>query len=663
MKLTKILYNKIKTSSIHGLSHAANATNKQIRIFWLLMSLTCLGSLLYFVTLRVVDYQAATVSASIDDSPVDGLEFPMVTFCSMNNMDTTDTFYTYYVLKEYLYEHFRHFMGKDKTGKFQMFLIDFMYYRVEIMKLKSSSSTNTSTSSFRSNYPERFYFYTKQVLFEKLTEPSYTFINYYNDPSLTEITCENSTKVEENWNTYLKNCAGSARQEYLYFKKNHICPVGQTGKTGNIFNKQEKCKYLSYGPMLEKELIYNDLTSSKTYFDLLCTEIVFSFIYDAWAVTDTLDRLGSYFQEIILDFPAENYLNSIQLELSGQVRNGLYFYKNLMSSRFGESHPDHPYLNFDNITFTSVLYSLKLYKQTFNDLQVRTSWMTDLTNLEKSSSSAKSPQQVLANLHTQDWYYFQKPLDEIRVDNASLDSLDPTRTNIITENFKITDQQTLFSSFSENSSILNFYYNGIKKDPIHNYFNKYYSPKSSNCVSSNSQLIQQTSGPNNGFYVALFLGNVDYNLEPIDWALNSLTGFEISIDIPSSTISDVTSDPVIFQAGKLTKIGLKKNVFEKSPEYRKCRTSKHTQLYPFSECKMQCFTRKMLLSACKCAPVFAIDYVRRVLDLHPDQFDFNLFNNSKECTFKQFLNQDCYNFIINFKNLTNSQIEKFCNCI
>ena len=626
MTILTRLDDSFKQSSVHGLSHYANSTNRYFKIFWSLMTLTCLSSMLYFITVRLQDFSMATVTTSLDKIKQDSLEFPKITICSLNSMDDADNDFSYYVMKEQLGTHLW-WKCLSEPEVFMMFLIDFMSFRIELRRLE--------IETLRSPYSARHQFYSKNVLIPTLVQAPDLYYVYWNEPSLVTDRCYrgNGTEtLEKLWQKYISPCEewllaeealnnlkasggpGSSNlgnsspsdlgikyempDEWLQFKMNYICKRLDT----HNFTDAEKCKYVTFGPMVEERHRMEELAGEIASLHYLTSEIVYGFLNEG--DTDSqMENYGPYFQDMISDFDTDAFFDEVSS--GAHITTMKTLYHNVTDFIFG---PEHEYHN--NITFASIMHVMQIYKGLQIEMVFKDSWMTSLTNIDHSNTV--KPDIFIADLGMIQWYYKQPNNPDI------------TQQKI--PNFKITERNEFFKTFNPDYSVMNFYYSGKKYENNSEIWEPYYSPKSSTCfrLKDNVNFHQENSGAN-AFYAVLFTGYVGYSLSPINWALHTTSKFEVSIDLPKSCISDITTSPIVFENNKLTKIGLTQIKTEQSSQFRDCDDNPATT--PFKECKQKCFVESIFNSPeCQCIPIFGINFFEKVSGYFDHKYNFTTSN-------------------------------------
>ena len=646
MSFIKRLNDQFKQTTVHGLSHFAKNTNNNFKIYWIIMTLTCLSGMIYFISIRFRDYFLATVTVSIDQNKEDILRFPIITICSLNNMDDVDNDFSYYTIKEVLAAHLIKKKQKDQS-QFTMFLIDFINQRINYRKREISLVT--------SPYAWRHHFYTKQVLINELVKSPNIFLKYFNDPFLPEMRCQEKSMFDEQWADFLKNCdeinPSSSFNKHLQFKIDYICNNGD--KNEDTFTDQEKCKLLNFAPMFEERNIFKELTESTQYMSLLASEIIYSFLNEGDPYQQ-MTNYGPYFTEIVQDLNIDLYFEEIrkgffgwqaQVDMSKERISKLY--DSVFTVVLG---PDHGY-DINNLTFPSIMYLKQLYKSLQIEMTTKDNWMTSLTNLEDTRTI--EPRYFLKDIGMAK-YYYQQPNN-------------PDKPKLLIENFKISDMGTFFKTFVPEKNVLNTFYAGKKyEDSI---WEHTFSHKSSNCFrlrtnkNKTSSFYQEIPGDENALNAVIFTGYNGYSLTSINWGYYATSKFEISIDFPENIsdnfLSDVTVSPIVIETNKLTKVALTQQRFIKSKQYRNC---DDTTTKSYEACRQTCFVESVYKSEdCNCVPVFGMEFF---VNMQNQQNTEQMLDPQLdvECTFEQLSNQNCYNFIQNWKTLNTIEIERLCKC-
>ena len=653
--------------------------------------------MIYFVLLRFNDFIKAEVVSSFKTINHDTLDFPKITICGNNHFDTTELHHFYVVLKDLLKVVIQNEIERIEPNKggIKILLIELLYHRV-IQKYNLIHGNRERDFSyvpekddyirttFDSDYYEKYLHFTKKILNKIVLDPTLNrreFNFYWRHPEIMIYDCSNKTSLEIWYRNFIhERCTNTTienlPEKYDYLK--FICYYDEIDFVDHAY----KCAYKHFHPMVEDTTEFYKMLYQQESVDFLATELVHNFIFVAdppyifeqyGAVTSILQfqhwifsrysdcvKFGKGTDGLVWgpwpgNFPdwlksektLENMSFMIPINLRAELHcqssnrkhgSDIRFQDLETPSRFNKNTSNFMFntdaTNFYNSTqvlsnlFTSLRQAGLLQREAVSKSQ----WMTQLTDVNDRTTVQPIEETFMLKMASYYNYNMHPDLYE---------------GNFI-ENFKISEQELYFTTLRNYNNILRAEFSGIGLDEKNNeiFKNNYFSPKSSNCIQYSGQISKQsTIGENGGLFLLLFT-NSHIALEATSQKFNRNSKFTISIDSPGSKYSDVTTVPVIFESGKLTKIMLKKTVDKKDPKYSDCSS---TQSESLEECRLDCFVRYVSGNeVCGCVPAFALD--RSQISL------------VSECTYEILSNQNCYNKITSFKNLTTSAMKSLCNC-
>ena len=687
--MIKEIKHLIQSTSCHGISHLSNASNKKLAFFWALCSLCCTGAMIYFILERISDFTSASVNTSFEKLHLDELIFPDITVCSLDNYDETDYLFIFDLIKKPLLECLQGNYWYDKTT-LTMFLIDYLNLKVlksiegskrdtKYLQTKKSPYTTTiirptvledhdSGSKIFDSF-DMFYLYPHSAWFECVS----------NDNNITEKTWEEEIQIWRNLCSPRSGLSGTTGSSKTNSNTNIKTEQADRKWECQIYNQTnftvpEKCKYLIYGPMVGNPDqpdygYFNQLIVGGHKVETLSAEIIFEFIHSD-NITELFIEYGIYFETMLESyFDLTSFIEDVENLKNGDhdldFRTVLDNYKNYFSSKAFYTNNTLPTTGY--LSFLVMLESLKFDYLNYHERISKSAWMTQVTNLKN-----KLPQNNLT-------YYSNNQYLAANLFGQEYNSLTSSNTNISEsyifgniENYKISNQERVLENtqfFKPNYNILKVNFGDINKSyRPEDIFESVNTAKSSRCFKTKKDLflakktnefIQTTGGEKNGLLLVLFTGYVGYNLNEknLDFAFSPK--FEISIDRPNSTFSDLIDSSIVIENGKLAKIGLTENYFKKSASMKRCEPS---QDITFEECKERCFIDTVYASEeCHCAVNHGLGYLQSKQSKNYGLNQTNSINRS-ECTFEDLINPGCYEIISQFKNYSITEIEQICDC-
>lgn len=169
-------------TSIHGISHAANARKKYGRYYWIFWSFTAFVGMSYFLTIRFRDYKNQSTIVGFKYNHYNKLPFPRVVICSSNAYDTVQTSYMYQHAATVLAEQLNKLKRTTKgMNKLDLLIPDFLWYRLMMVANYRNATSNSLTEYFLSTK----YFTTfvrKLTPVYKSEYSDYLFITYWRAP-------------------------------------------------------------------------------------------------------------------------------------------------------------------------------------------------------------------------------------------------------------------------------------------------------------------------------------------------------------------------------------------------------------------------------------------------------------------------------------------------
>ena len=660
------LHNNLRSSSIHGISHAANTENKWVRVFWSFCSLACLASMIYFISMRVFDFSQENVSTSINKVQFDKLDFPTVTLCSHNNFDTTDLEYSLYLLKNLIRGHFENII-LDRKGKsdFMMFMIDFLDHRINYMK-----RVQTSLSS---RFNLRYHFFTAGVLHANLGG---LFADLYDHPFLYDKMCSNHTSIDENFSKFIevcrnyekfllaKNSSSSTDPEIEYphispegdieerfqFVVDNICPNnGKFDSNQHNFTLSEKCKYGIFGNMGTDSTFFHQFTNMRSFIDLIAAELVHSIVKEE-NVSKKFQVLGPYFEKIISDLVVDPiWFKKADDLMTFGIKNGAKIAYHGFSSFVYASSGERLSAK-SPISLKDLALFLKVWYEATVEIHQKTEWMTSVLNLE--SKNSMTPAEIKRDLEVLRYYYLGMEVINGKFDQDSFKNL----TYKLTQSFK----RRYFRGFNPEYNVIKNNY-ASKTFLASDMYESQSSSKSGTCFKTkpNINLTQSSPGSSNALYMVVYTGTQGQTLEPVFYDFDYIPYFSVSIDLPNSDsadLLDVSGNNILFENGKVNNIEITQTETNLSEQVRPCNKSSTSS---FKECTSKCFLKYVFHQEnyCNCAPNFGLKYLKKYYNLSDEEI------LKKECFYENLLNQKCFDKIAEFKNYTNSDISQQCNCL
>ena len=640
----------IKATSCHGISHFSNATSKNIRTFWFFCTLSCIGALSYFVILRLKDYITSDVVASFKIEQSNNLQFPKITVCQSNTFDDTNLHYFFYQLKLVLTEIFRQQLFFSSSG-FKITLAEFMYSKIKNKRrtmLHDEQVFVTGQGNVHSDYSNQFMHYTNKILTKIVLDPkidAFPFAYYWMFPEKIEEHC--SEQEISNWapkflsercnSTWTDFSLQPEQYDYMFW----LCPFAEKFDNGTFTGKgytdDQLCSFKLFSPFIEDQGHFFEMSYQAESIDFLASEVVYDWLF----AKDPYDLYNNHYGEGIKYYidprisPIDHYLEygkQFADCAKNKTRTDPLFFDCIDSRNL----PDPNFENLEN-SFISAIESLHAAKAKHIEAIKKGQWMTQLTNLDDKLHLNPTEIEYMAAIWV--WYFM----------NYDPDEYDP-----MVKNFKLSEQKDFYQIMEAETNILYSRFGEKVYENVTDMFENTISPKSNNCLQLKTDqldLYQDSNGENAGLYFFIFTGdrNKANTHATLDFSVPAK--MTVSVDLPDSQFSDVTvTTPVSFENGKITKIILEKTAIEKDPKFPGCSA---LQTDSIIACRQKCFVRYITdveSSGCGCLPAFALNGTDRNN------------KNENECTFEQLIQTNCYESIVNFKNMTMSEVNKKCNC-